>query len=230
MSDEKKNLDAPHSIQFTKEFKQWSVSSNQIIKTLIPKVTLFIHRYNQLFDKIHAKHSISLINTAIYSYVFNQDRLYLFPVFNLSSTIKYLADKLPEDEINQLIGSIIKASRREVNVNHDIFLTDMELFYQAQSWVELNKTGYFCIVFSIENGISIHKKDHFHITFNNTDYPAMLIEHGQIIKIKSFPIPLNALFIEAYSRDMGLKLYQFTLSINYKPIVFESLYSMDFSK
>ena len=78
------------------------LSEEQIIQ-LKKEAYEFIEKFNTLFDDLLTNSHLSILNVVKKAYQLNEDRFYLFPVFDLSTTITNLVLTKPTSEINALI-------------------------------------------------------------------------------------------------------------------------------
>jgi hypothetical protein len=200
------------------------INSDEQILPLKKQAYEFIAEFDKLFDELIAKHA-SILEVLRQAYLINEDRFYLFPVFDLSKIISNLALSKPAKQAHVLIEQIIAASQRLYKIKaDDSSRSDVRLFIEGLTYIQLKNQGKFQIVFELENQ-SLGAE--FTIAFNDKIYETSwrTTETGTI-KILSTLIDCKELLIP-YPRDEVFKLRKYELLSQGKAIMLRDYFGVD---
>ncbi|CDZ77624.1 hypothetical protein BN59_01908 [Legionella massiliensis] len=179
-------------------------SEEQIIR-LKNEAYTFIEAFNALFDRLIISSHLSVPDVAKQAYLVNEDRFYLFPVFDLSKKITKIALSQSAEQANDLIGQIIRASRRPAE------RADFRLYIEGITYIEFSGKETFQIVFELKKqSLNLELAD-LTISFNAKTYKASSkIVNTDTIKIESAAIDMRELLV-SYPRDEVFKLRKYEL-------------------
>ena len=197
-------------------------------KELAKRVFAFIASYNSLFDKMLAQTKAPLHKIAMHAYAFNEERFYLLPIFNLSTILAEHYNKTSIKTLNRWITSIIEASKRTPRPNNKRVITDLRLFVDGRSYIEIHHTGFFNILFHIEKApiqppLKTLEKN-YTIAFQEENYRCTVTDYQSYYQIASELIPIDKLLVIHYARDRTFLIHLFTLKYYGVPCQFEHFY------
>jgi hypothetical protein len=185
----------------------------------------FIKKYDELFEKIAKKDECYL--TAIRAYLINEDRFYLFPVFDLSATIAAKAQASSSDEINSILQELISANQRTSAFSSlKSYRADIRIFKEGISYIELKDNGTCQIVFALNNELINNKMASWSINFNGNWYDASASEVNSTYMINSSAISIKELLVPV-SRDEVFKLRKYELYCQGNKFQLQDYYAID---
>jgi hypothetical protein len=206
------------------------IMSDEHILKLKKEAYEFIEKYNELFDELIDKHAL-IEDTLRQAYLINEDRFYLFPVFDLSRIITNLAQTKPTEEVHNLIEQIIAASKRLYNVKSESSRTDIRIYVEGFTYIELNSQGTFQIIFELKKHslTELTKESDFTIVYNDKIYDTSWESTAaDSIKIQSILIDLKELLVP-YPRDEVFKIRKYELFFQGKAFKLRDYFGVDTS-
>ena len=204
------------------------VSNEEEISILKIDAYNFVKKFDEIIEELVAKDHVSLLSMAVHSYVVNEDRFYLFPVFDLSGIIARLSLVKPAHEINDLIESIISVSRRDYN-SYPVgnYQSDARIFVEGISYVELNTQGTFHIIFKLKKQNLNLDTSNYTISYNGSVYNTSISKIGSdYILIQSTVIDIRELIVP-HPRDEVFKLRKYELLSNGNIVALHDYFGID---
>lgn len=163
---------------------------------------VFVERFDQLYTQIVQSRSLDQNIVAARAYVINEDRIYLFLLFNIAYVI--INNPFSPTEINKLINNLINMSQRVPQKNkQNRYYSDQRIFENGSYMTSLDTEGFFQIVFQIKKKEELalyNEIENFYIEFNHTKYPATVTKQTNGFTVTSEKIKLTEL-ARNYSRD-----------------------------
>ncbi|MBA3535908.1 MAG: hypothetical protein H0T84_04765 [Tatlockia sp.] len=203
------------------------INSDEQIKLIKNQAYKFITEYNDLFDELIANQT-SILEVQRQAYLMNEDRFYLFPVFDLSKIITNLALTKPAEQAHLLIEQIIAASQRLYKIKaKDSARSDVRLYIEGLTYIELKSQGEFQIVYELKKQSFETEFHDFTIAFNEKRYEtSWKITATGSIKIQSTLIDIKELLVP-YPRDEVFKLRKYELFSEGKAIKLRDYFNVD---
>ena len=197
--------------------KDYLITDNSQLPAIKKGALKFLKAYDELYDKILLENQCNMHTMAARAYIINEDRLYMFPVFDASRLL-----------INDRLNILITANKRNPNA----YVSDVRLFSEGHSCILLDGTGFFKVVFHILKSKNNHLKHEnaFQIKINNDYFLAVLNDSAQgYYEIISEKIPTLEL-IENNNRDTVFLINKYLLYSNGQQVIFSDLYINDIQK
>lgn len=189
----------------------------------------FLKQLDSLYDTILKNNSLNLALIERRAYIINEDRLYLFPVFSLITFIEEQCQKRPPKYMHELIGLLIRASKR--NPDSIQAISDHRLFEEGWSYILFDTAGHFQVIFYVlkDHLFSFGDCSDLHIVVNEKLFRAKLEEAGSYFKIVSHSIP-NSILLFDYSRYQSFNTKGYQLYVNGSLVSFTDFYLSDKEK
>lgn len=183
-------------------FERYWIKDDQRLMQLIDEAKYFIKNYDHLYTKIVLDRMVDQNIVAARAYSINEDRFYLFLLFDMAYVIN--KNNYKPVEVNYLVNKIIDMSVRKPKDDHQCFFyADQRLFENGTQRIKIDKNGFFQVEFKLKksNELSqLNDWEQFYIELNQQSYKATVLEHAQYLTIKSVKIQLTELS-HNYSRD-----------------------------
>lgn len=181
----------------------------------------FVEGFNALFERLIPNSHLSVHDAAKHAYLVNEDRFYLFPVFDLSKKIAKIALTQSAEDANILIEQIIAASKRPSE------RADLRLYIEGITYIEFIGKESFQIVFELkQQGLNLELID-LTIRFNAKTYSSTSkMVNADTIRIESTAIDMKELLVP-FPRDEVFKLRKYELLSQGKQVSLHDYFRVD---
>lgn len=160
------------------------------------------------------------------AYLINEDRLYLFPVFNLIPSILDPEIAAEAQEVNSYLDLLIKASQRQPSGGAK--QADYRIYQEGYSYLGLDQKGQFQVVYCLlKEPLSLSKiSGDYQLFFNQKECKVKVEEEQLTWKISTEKLPLE-LLLENYNRYASFQREKGRLYFQGSPLELNDFFTID---